>query len=75
MRHEDRGFLKIVIIIVIAIFALAYFEIFDVRATLDDPSTKNFFIHTWESIKFITTNYIIEPALRLWEFLRASFDK
>lgn len=75
MRHEEQGFIKIIIIIVIAVFALSYFNVFDMRSWLDSPEIKQFFVSTWESLKFITANYIIDPALRLWEFLRASIDK
>lgn len=74
MRHgEQQGFVKIIIAIVVAIFVLAYFG-FDIKGWLDSPEIKEFFFTLWDTIKFVTTDYIVAPLLKLWELLGAWID-
>jgi len=62
----NRGFIKQILLIVIAIFLLAYFELFDIREWLDNPGTKDFFSNTWISIRDFISAWVVNPILNFW---------
>ncbi|MEK9201746.1 MAG: hypothetical protein AAB944_02135 [Patescibacteria group bacterium] len=60
-----KGFIKDIIIIIIAVFLLNYFG-FDVKKWLDSPEVKGQIFIVWDLIKNIWINYIQGPADYLW---------
>lgn len=62
--NPQRGFLRTILIIIIAIFILSYFG-FDLRKTADSPTTKSNFQYVKELvIKGI--EFILKPLRKLW---------
>lgn len=60
-----KGFIKDIIIIVIAVLLLNYFG-FDVKEWLDKPEVKEQIFAVWDFIKNIWINYVKGPADYLW---------
>ncbi len=60
-----KGFIKDIIIIIVAVFLLNYFG-FDVKGWLNSPEVKGQIFTIWDFIKNIWTSYIQGPVDYLW---------
>ena len=69
---NQKGFIQLVIILVIAILALNYFG-FNVRDLLDSPKFKEVFDSTWGALVYIWNTYLKGPAVYVWEVLWNQF--
>jgi len=64
---RSRGFIKQILIIIVAIVVLNYVFKINIRDWLDKPEIRLFFVHSWQIIQFVTTHYVITPLLSLWD--------
>ncbi|MEK7514390.1 MAG: hypothetical protein AAB587_01025 [Patescibacteria group bacterium] len=69
---NQKGFIQLIIIIVIAILALNYFG-FNVRDIFDSPQFKGAFDSTWNTLIYIWDTYLKGPAVYVWEVLWNQF--
>lgn len=65
-RELNRGFVRTVIIIVIALLILSYFG-FNIRAIVNSPAGQDNFTYTQEVILNVWNNYLKGPATYLWK--------
>ncbi|MBU1557344.1 hypothetical protein KKC45_00035 [Patescibacteria group bacterium] len=65
MINKQSGFLKLVIIIVIAIIILSYFG-FDLRAIVESPESQGNLGYVWSLVIGFWDNYLAGPASYLW---------
>lgn len=61
----NRGFLKLVIIIVVALLILSYYG-FDLRKTVESPTTQSNFDYLTTWLTHIWESYLKTPAMYLW---------
>jgi len=64
--HTQRGFVKWVIIVVIAIIVLSYLG-FDLRSIVEADQTQGNLHYVWELVKTAWDRYLEGPALWTWE--------
>jgi hypothetical protein len=73
-RKTNGGFIKWVIIIVIALIILGYYG-FDVREAIESPTTQSNLIYAKQVVSNIWHNYLRVPTLYIWsqifEFIKA----
>ena len=66
MRHvNSRGFVKLIIIIVILIIALSYFNI-DIRGVIEAPQTQQNISYVWGWVSSVWNNYLRAPVVYFW---------
>ncbi len=63
---HNRGFIEIILLAIIIIAALAYFNI-DLRSILDTPIIQNI----WSIFKCAWSNYLLPLALYIWTSVTA----
>ena len=63
---NDRGFIKYVIIIIIAILILSYFG-FDIKKTAESDAAKSNFGYVWGSVQHFWDAYLATPAKFIWD--------
>ncbi|MDD5032619.1 MAG: hypothetical protein PHC85_00660 [Candidatus Pacebacteria bacterium] len=63
--NPDAGFIKLLIIIIIAVLILSAFNI-DLRGFLTSDEVKGNFSFLWQSVKDIWNGYLINPANFVW---------
>lgn len=56
-HHKQSGFLKIIVLIVVAIAILAYFKV-DIRGLVDNISSSEMFTTIWTTVK--------DFSLKIW---------
>ncbi|MDP2593205.1 MAG: hypothetical protein Q8P52_00950 [bacterium] len=61
----QRGFIKTVIIVIVAIAALAYFG-FDISDFLHSEKFRHAIAVTYNTLKLIWNDFIVRPALWVW---------
>ncbi len=63
--NKQRGFIKWILIIIIAVIILSYFG-FDLRTIVESPETQGNLGYVWSIVAGVWTNYLAEPILYLW---------
>lgn len=63
---NNKGLIKTVIVIVIALIVLGYFG-FNVGDIIKSPTVQANLTSTWEFISKIWTNYLAGPAVYVWD--------
>jgi len=63
--NKQGGLIKMIIIIVIAIAILSYFGI-DIKEFFTSDQFQKNFGYVWGFIKDTWSNYLAEPAIKLW---------
>jgi len=63
---QKRGFIKLLISIVIALIILSYFG-FDLRSVIESPQTQANLDYFWSILLNIWNNYIWKALVYLWE--------
>ncbi len=63
--ESSRGFIRTIIIIVIALLILSYFG-FNIRAIVNSPAGQDNFTYTQEVILNVWNGYLKRPATYLW---------
>ncbi|MBU1178912.1 hypothetical protein KKB69_01040 [Patescibacteria group bacterium] len=61
----SKGFVNIIILIIIAVIVLGYFKI-DLRSIWNSEPVQNNLGFLWESARIIWHNYLSEPANFVW---------
>lgn len=64
-QNKQRGLIKMIIIIIIAIAILSYYGV-DIKQFFTSPQAQNNFGYVWGFIKDTWTNYLAIPATKLW---------
>ncbi len=62
----ERGFIKMVLVIVIALLVVSYFGI-NIRALVDSPTTKENFSYVASTTVSVWNNYLKAPATFIWD--------
>ena len=65
-NNHKRGIVGMIVILVIALLVLSYFG-FNLRQTVDSPTTQSNFSYVWSSIVYIWQTYLQTPARALYE--------
>lgn len=63
--NKQEGFLKFIILIIIAIIALSYFG-FDIRSIVEAPQTQNNIKYVWEKVVYVWDTYLDAIFRYLW---------
>jgi len=63
--NKKSGFIKFIIIIIIAIIILSYFG-FDLRAIVEAPTTQGNIGYVWGGVVYVWQNWLQRPASYLW---------
>lgn len=71
--NKKSGFIRTIILIVIALLALSYFG-FNLREIADSPTTKSNFGFVKEVIVKVWENYLKKPAAFVWETFERLFS-
>ena len=61
----QRGIVKIIIIVVIALLVLSYYG-FNLRSTVESPTTQSNFSYAWNGVVYTWDTYLKAPATYLW---------
>ena len=64
-KNKQGGLIKLIIIVVIAIAILSYYG-FDIKNFFTSPQAQKNFGYVWNFITESWTNYLAEPASKLW---------
>lgn len=65
MRHKNRGFLEAIVIIVIALLIISYFNI-NLRSLVQNPTTQQNASYVETSSVSIWNTYLEKPATYVW---------
>ena len=63
----QRGIVRTIIIIVIALLALSYYG-FNLRSTVEAPLTQSNFSYVWSGVTYTWNTYLKNPATYLFNF-------
>ncbi len=63
--NTQGGFVKTIIIVVIAVIVLGYFG-FDLRTIIESESVQKNLLYVWNFVVNVWENYLQRPALYLW---------
>lgn len=69
--RRNKGFVKAILLIVIALIVLGFFG-YNLRDILNSPTVKENLSYAWELIVKVWNGFLREPALWLWEKIRAA---
>ena len=72
--NKKAGIIKMIIIIIIAIAILSYYG-FDIKNFFTSPQVQKNFEYVWGFLKDIWSNYLAEPAHKLWGIIVLIFSK
>lgn len=64
--NQKSGFVKIILIIVIALIIVGYFGL-DVQEILASPVVQKNLTYAWDLAKNVWNNYLSNPATWVWE--------
>jgi len=62
---KDRGLIKMLILILIALIVLGYYGV-SVRQAVQNPTTQDNISYIWNGMVTIWNNYLSAPATYLW---------
>jgi len=70
----DQGFIKWIIIVLIAIIVLGYYG-FDIRKAIEAPATQNNLTYVQQVVSNVWHNYLEKPVKYLWGiFIKYTWD-
>jgi hypothetical protein len=64
-KNKNGGLIKMIIVIIIAIAILSYYG-FDIKNFFTSPQAQKNFGYVWNFITDAWTNYLAEPASKVW---------
>lgn len=70
----NRGFIKAIIIIVIALVALGFFG-YNLRDIVASPSVRDNLLYVWELLVKLWNNFLAAPAEWLWDKIQGVIAK
>lgn len=62
----ERGFLRLIIIIIVALLVISYFGI-NIRQVVESPTTKDNFAYTATTTVSVWNNYLKTPVTYVWD--------
>lgn len=65
---KNSGFMRIILIVLIAILILSYFKI-DLRSAVESPASQSNFSYIKNLAVTTWTNYLEKPAMYLWNYV------
>ncbi len=75
-NNKEGGLIKMIILIIIAIAVLSWFGV-DIKNFFESAQVQKNFGYVWSFIKDVWSNYLVEPAGKLWaiwlEYIWAPF--
>jgi hypothetical protein len=66
MKTLNKGFMGIIVLIIIAILLLSYLN-FDLKKIFSSEAVKNNFAFAWEMITYAWDNFLSKPWSFIWE--------
>ena len=63
--RKDSGLIKLILIIIVAILVLSYFN-FDIRAIVESPQAQENLGYVWGFVKHVWDDYLSRPILYFW---------
>jgi hypothetical protein len=63
---KDQGFIKLIIIIVIAIIILGFLGI-DIKQVVESPTTQHNFSYVTQVLLYIWDHFLKVPAMFIWD--------
>jgi|ERR1035437_4995284 hypothetical protein len=64
-NNGNRGIVKTIVIIVIAFLILSYYG-FDLRKSVESPTTKSNFAYATSAVVYVWDNYLKAPATKVY---------
>lgn len=64
-QERKGGLIKLIILIIIGVIALSYFNI-DVRGIIEAPQTQQNFQYIGDQIELVWDQYLADPVLYFW---------
>jgi ABC-type phosphate/phosphonate transport system permease subunit len=64
-KNKQQGLIRMIIILIIAIAVLSWYGV-DIKEFFTSPQAQKNFGYIWSFIKDTWSNYLAEPALKLW---------
>ncbi len=68
MRNRHRGFIELIIIVIIGIALLSYLKI-DLRSLFESEWFKNNLQYVWNVLSFIWEQFLKGPVTMLWNLI------
>ncbi len=65
-NQNNRGFIKYIIIIIIAILILSYFG-FNIKSIAESDTSKSNFSYVWGWISYVWNTFLATPAHFIWD--------
>lgn len=59
--NNQQGIVKTIIILIIALLILSYYG-FNLRSTVESPTTQNNFSYAWGGVVYVWDTYLAKPA-------------
>ncbi|MCA9353053.1 hypothetical protein KC901_02620 [Patescibacteria group bacterium] len=69
LQQKERGFLKWILIIVIAIIIASYFFDFSLQDAVEDEQTQSNLGYIWDHIVTFYDSYLRQTVEWLWDFI------
>ncbi|HUD04250.1 MAG TPA: hypothetical protein VMR73_02040 [Candidatus Paceibacterota bacterium] len=66
--NPNRGLIRTIIIIIIAILILSYFGI-SIQSVINSPTTQNNFSYVWGGVVYVWNTYLSGPFWALWNII------
>lgn len=70
----NRGFIKAIVVIVIALIVLGYFG-YNIKDILNSPKVHDNLVYLWNLIVKIWNNFLAEPAGWVWDKITGLLSK
>ncbi len=67
-KSQDRGFLKMIILVVIAILILSYFG-FNIKDIAESETSKSNFSYVWGFLSYVWNTFLVTPASFVWNVI------
>ena len=65
-QTSERGFLKLIILIVIGLIILGYFGL-NIHEILAKPVVHDNLVYFWDLLKTLWSDYLVGPATWIWD--------
>ncbi|MEK7644832.1 MAG: hypothetical protein AAB391_00710 [Patescibacteria group bacterium] len=68
MKGSNRGFLKMIILVIIAILILSYFG-FNLKDIAESDTSKSNFSYIWNFLSYVWNTFLVTPASFVWNVI------
>ena len=66
MRNEQKGFVKLIIVLVIVLIVLGYFG-FNIKSIVQSPSVSGNLNYVWGLVVTLWNKFLVVPVTFVWE--------